>query len=122
MADFRLSAVAEADLVELLAWTQERFGTQARLRYERLLVVALHDIAVEPQRPGSTLRPELGEDIRSYHLRHSRDRARNESGVVRRPRHLLLYRIAHPGLVGVGRVLHDAMEIERHLPTDYGGE
>jgi toxin ParE1/3/4 len=34
----------------------------------------------------------------------------------------LLYRLAHPGLIGVGRVLHDGMEIERHLPGQFGGE
>jgi hypothetical protein len=25
-----------------------------------------------------------------------------------------------PGIVGVGRVLYDAMEVERHLPVNYG--
>jgi toxin ParE1/3/4 len=120
MADIRLSLAAEADIVGLLAWTQEHFGTDARLRYERLLIVALRDISADPERPTSVLRTELGENIRSYHLRHSRDRARHESGIVRHPRHLLLYRVARPGLVGVGRVLHDAMELERHLPDEYG--
>jgi toxin ParE1/3/4 len=66
--------------------------------------------------------PELGPDVRSYHLRHSRDRARTEHGIVLRPRHFLLYRIARADLVGVGRVLHDAMEVERHLPKGFGDE
>lgn len=122
MADFRLSASARADIVEILEWTHEHFGELARLRYERLLVIALRELASEPERIGSVARPELGAHIRSYHLRHSRDRARHESGIVRQPRHLLLYRFVRPDLIGVGRVLHDAMEIERHLPTDYGDE
>lgn len=122
MADYRLSATARADIVEALSWTHEHFGEQARLRYERLLVTALRDLAAEPERAGSVGRPELGEHVRSYHLRHSRDRAGRESGIVRRPRHLLLYRVARPDLIGVGRVLHDAMEIERHLPAGYGDE
>ena len=58
--------------------------------------------------------------MRSYHLRHSLERARAVDGFVRGPRNLLLYRALVPGLVGIGRVLHDAMEIEHHLPTDYG--
>lgn len=122
MADFRLSAAAQADVIEILAHTHERFGELARLRYEYLLVTALRDLAEEPDRVGSICRPELGDDVRSYHLRHSRDRARHESGLVRRPRHLLLFRLAHPDLIGLGRVLHDAMEIERHLPSDYGDQ
>lgn len=120
MTDFRLSVMARADIVEILARTQERFGAQARLRYERLLVVGLRDVAAEPHRVGSMGRPELGQDVRSYHLRHSRDRVRHENGVVHRPRHFLLYRAVRPDLIGIGRILHDAMEIERHLPPDYG--
>lgn len=122
MADFRLSTLARADIVGILEWTHTQFGELARLRYERLLVIALRELAAEPERTGSVVRPELGANVRSYHLRHSRDRARHESGVVRRPRHLLLYRFTRSGLIGVGRVLHDAMEIERHLPADYGDE
>ena len=122
VADLRFSATAQADIIEILAQTQERFGTEARLRYQRLIVTALRDVAAEPRRPGSLDRPELGENLRSYHLRHSRDRARHESGIVRRPRHLLLYRLTLPTIIGIGRVLHDAMEIERHLPTVYGDE
>lgn len=122
MTGFHLSETAQADIIEILAQTHERFGEQARLRYEYLLVTALRDLAAEPDRLGSVSRPELGDNVRSYHLRHSRDRARHESGIVRRPRHLLLFRFARPDLIGIGRVLHDAMEIERHLPSDYGDE
>jgi toxin ParE1/3/4 len=30
--------------------------------------------------------------------------------------------VTRPDLIGVGRVLHDGMEIERHLPSQYGDE
>jgi toxin ParE1/3/4 len=119
---YRLSATAEEDIVRLLAYTQTRFGEIARRRYEALLVVGLRDIAFDPERPGSVARPELGLTVRSYHLRHSRDRARTADGLVRQPRHLLLYRVTRPDLIGIGRVLHDGMEIERHLPGQYGDE
>ncbi|MCO5119752.1 MAG: type II toxin-antitoxin system RelE/ParE family toxin [Burkholderiaceae bacterium] len=122
MADYRPSAAARADIIEILEWTDTHFGELARLRYERLLVVALRELAAEPERTGSMARPELGANVRSYHLRHSRDRARHESGIVRQPRHLLLYRFARADLIGIGRVLHDTMEIERHLPAEYGDE
>jgi toxin ParE1/3/4 len=119
---YRLSAAAEEDIIQLLAYTQDRFGELARRRYEALLVSGLKDVASDPERPGSVARPELGPAVRSYHLRHSRGRARTPDGPVRQPRHFLLYRVARPDLIGVGRVLHDAMEVERHLPAQYGDE
>lgn len=122
MAAYRLSAAAQEDIIELLACTDANFGEVARLRYERLLITALLDIATNPERLGSVDRPELGENIRSYHLRHSRERARTKQGIVQRPRHLLLYRFVRTDLVGIGRVLHDAMELERHLPSDFGDD
>lgn len=100
----------------MLVWTEDRFGRVARRRCQALLTTALRDVASDPERPGSTARPELGPAIRSYHLRHSRKRTSAPEGIVRTPRHLLLYRMVMPGTVGVGRVLHDAMELERHLP------
>lgn len=120
MALFRLSAAAEADIISLLAWTESHFGDAARRRYERLLIVALRDVGGDPERIGSQARPELGQGVRSYHLFHSRERARTADGIVRRPRHFLLYRRAGSDAVGIGRVLHDAMDMERNLPFDDG--
>lgn len=113
MARLRLSASARADIVNVLSWTARRFGDQTQARYERLLSKALRDLSTEPLRLGSAARPELGNGVRSYHLRHSR----KHSGVAR-PRHLILYRIAEGSIVEVGRVLHDAMELERQLGFD----
>lgn len=117
MGSFRLTDAAQSDIVEILAWSQARFGEAARKRYERLIITALRDIAGAPERPGSVARPELGADVRSWHLRGSRDRARGPDGVVNRPRHFLLYRMIDPRLVAIGRVLHDAMELRRHLAS-----
>lgn len=77
-------------------------------------------MAVDPFRNGSVMRHELGTNVLTYHIRYSRERARHDGGIVRRPRHLLLYRVTRPDLVGIGRILHDVMEIKRHLPVDYG--
>lgn len=122
MPTYRLSATAEADIARLLAHTRRNFGAIARQRYEALLIAALRDISADPQRHRTVARPELGLAVRSYHLRHSRDRAQCAASVVRQPRHVVLYRIVRPDLIGIGRVLHDAMEIERHLPEHYGDE
>jgi len=118
MAEFRLSATAEADIIALLTWTETRFGDAARHRYQDLLVAGLNDIATDPERLGSLSRPELGVGVRSYHLFYSREKARSPAGIVRRPRHFLLYRPILSGVIGVGRVLHDAMDAERHVPLE----
>jgi toxin ParE1/3/4 len=119
MLRYRLSDAAQMDVVDILAWTHEQFGAAARLRYESLIVAALRDVATQPDRPGSIARPELGAGVRSWHLRLSRDHV--GTGAVRRPRHFLLYR-AEPALLVVGRVLHDAMELARHLDPDTSWE
>ena len=114
MATFRLSHAAESDIIEALAWSETRFGSAARARYEHLVVAAILDVATKPDRPGSLSRAELGADIRSWHLRGSRDRVLDVDGVVMRPRHLLVYRPVSPDLLLIGRMLHDSMELERH--------
>lgn len=111
---YRLSAAAQDDLLGILAWSQQQFGDLARLRYEALVATALRDVAAQPERVGSAPRPELGAGVRSWHLRLSRERARTDTGVVHRPRHFLVYR-TEPGVLVVGRVLHDAMELAQHL-------
>jgi toxin ParE1/3/4 len=115
MAVYRLTGAAEADIVEILAWSEVQFGPAARLRYERLIVTALVDIASDPVRPGSLARQELGTEVRSWHFRSSRDRAKGPDGGVRRPRHFLIYRPIDQAMIVIGRVLHDAMELERYL-------
>ncbi|AZV93039.1 plasmid stabilization protein ParE [Bordetella sp. J329] len=117
MMRYRLSAIAQEDIVDILAWTHERFGDLARKRYETLIVTALRDIATQPSRAGSSERSELGGGMRSWHLRLSRDRARVAGGMVHRPRHFLIYRVENDMIV-IGRVLHDAMELTRHLEGD----
>ncbi len=115
MALYRLTESAEADTVDILAWSETQFGSAARIRYQRLIVTALTDIAANPVRPGSLARPELGPDIRSWHLRGSRERARGPDGLVQRPRHFLIYRTLDAPLITIGRVLHDTTELERHM-------
>lgn len=121
MFRYRLADTAQADVISILAWTYEQFGDVARMRYESLIVAALRDVASQPDRPGSVERPELGAGVRSWHLRLSRNHAGAGAEAVRRPRHFLVYR-AEPAVLVVGRVLHDAMELARHLDPDTSWE
>ena len=60
MLRYRLSDSAQADVISILALTNEQFGETARLRYESRIVAAPRDVATQPDRPGIILRPELG--------------------------------------------------------------
>ena len=114
-----VSPAAERDIESILAWTHNRFGLQARLRYEALLVRAILDVADHVERAGSQTRPEIATAARTYHLYHSRQGVEVAIGRVRRPRHFLLYRTCEDGKIEIGRVLHDSMDLRQHLPDEY---
>jgi toxin ParE1/3/4 len=120
---YRLSRAAGRDIEVLLEWGQDHFGEKGRLRYEALLAQAVKDVVADPDRAGSHSRPELAAGARTYHLRFSRDRVQQKgkrrSEKVRHPRHFLLYRTLPDGRVEIGRVLHDSVDLERHLPEEY---
>ncbi len=120
MPRYVVSPAAERDIESILAWTHERFGASGRLRYEALLVRAILDVADDPERIGSRSRPEIAAAARTYHLYHSRNRVESSAGRVRRPRHFLLFRTCDDGHIEIGRVLHDSMDLSRHLPEGYG--
>jgi toxin ParE1/3/4 len=110
---FRLGAVAELDFANILKWTTENFGApQARI-YRDTLLRAIGELANGPRVAGSNARDEIMPGLRTLHVaRHGR-----------RGRHFLLYRVAEGRIIEVGRILHDQMDLRRHLPvpTDEGG-
>lgn len=112
MARYRLTHAAQTDIVSILAWSQDQFGEEARKRYEALIAAAIRDAATRSDEVGRTVRPELGDGVFSWHLAQSR--AHSPGGNVHRPRHFLICRRDGEVLV-VGRVLHDSMELRRHL-------
>jgi toxin ParE1/3/4 len=119
MPTYVISPAAQRDIESILVWTQERFGLQGRLRYEALLLRAILDVVDDPQRSGSRARPDIAPAVRTYHLFFSRSRVSAAVGKVRRPRHFLLYRTNNKGQVEIGRILHDSMDLAKHLPEEY---
>ncbi|MBL8817449.1 MAG: type II toxin-antitoxin system RelE/ParE family toxin [Planctomyces sp.] len=112
-----LANAASEDIVSILEWSHENFGELARLRYEALLTKAIIDIAESPDRPGCVAREELAAGARTYHLWHSRNRVGKTPGVVRNPRHFLLFRPGAQSDIEIGRVLHDSMDLASNLPS-----
>lgn len=100
----RVAAPARADLRAVIAWTRREFGPVQARRYRMAVEAALASLGergpmLAGSRPAHPSRPEL----RRFRL----------SG---RGRHALIYREAPARTVIVLRVLHDAMDLARHMP------
>ena len=104
MARFRLSALAEDDVRQLLSMSLERWGTDGQQP-------AFMAIARNPAGPSTRDRAALVPGLRSFHLRSSREK----SGVTA-PVHLVYFRIAKRDVVEIVRVLHERMDPTAHLP------
>ena len=110
----RLGAVAELDFANILKWTTENFGARQSRIYRDTLVRAIAELANGPDVAGSKARDEIVPGLRTLHVaRHGR-----------RGRHFLLYRIVEGRIIEIGRILHDQMDLQRHVPfpTDEDGE
>ena len=110
----RLGAVAELDLANILKWTTENFGARQARLYRTTLVHAIGELVNGPDIAGSKARDEIMPGLRTLHIaRHGRH-----------GRHLLLYRVANGRVIEIGRILHDRMDLEGHLPfpMDADGE
>jgi toxin ParE1/3/4 len=108
----RLARQAQQDLNVILWASEDRFGKTVADRYRRLFAVALRDLRADPARAGVVSRAGIAPNLRFYHLRHSRTRVKGRR--LARPRHLLVLKETGDGFLVV-RVLHDAMDLERHL-------
>src|SRR5437660_8301196 len=106
MARFRLARPAQIDLANILATSAERWGAEGRQRYGAVLAAAMRQVADQPEGPLTKKPPELRSRIRSFHVRHAR---RSAEANVRRPVHVLYYRVAQEGVIEIVRVLHERM-------------
>jgi toxin ParE1/3/4 len=104
----RLSAAAEADYRQILQWTVKNFGPVQARSYADTLSSALKALSAGPSAIGTKERPEIDDNIWTLHV------ARNGC----KGRHFVMFRInkikAH-NVIDVLRLLHDSMDLERHL-------
>lgn len=102
------SAAFVVDLRNALRTSEENWGRDGRARYALLVTRALQDLADAPDRHGVGEVPGRPE-VFGYHLRHSRD-AVPAVHRVRRPRHVVFFRIGDGRpVVRLLRLLHDRM-------------
>lgn len=110
----RLSAAAEADYLQILRWTVENFGSAQARVYAETLASALKMLAAGPDIIGVKERPEIGGNVLTLHV------ARNG----RKGRHFIMFRVDGvdgKSQIDVLRLLHDSMDLERHLLATEGG-
>ena len=74
---------------------------------------AFQDLSEDAERPGVRTDGALGRHLRLYHCRHARNRVAPRDRIGR-PRHILVFRL-DAEVVEIVRILHDAMDIPRHL-------
>ena len=105
----RLTAAAEADFEEILRWTVDQFGeAQARI-YAGTVSAALTDLAAGPTVIGAKKRDDILKGIFTLHVARKGHKGR----------HFVMYRVGKApdsDVIEVLRLLHDAMDLQRHLP------
>lgn len=107
----RLAAAAEADFRNILLWTSENFGAKQARTYSATLSVALRDLTEGPIKSGATPRNDIGKGIYALHVARHR----------RKGRHFVVFRVGRDingELIDVLRLLHDAMDLPRHVPPE----
>jgi toxin ParE1/3/4 len=111
MARFRLSRLAQADLARILATSAETWGMEGRHRYTKVLAAVMRKVAAEPESPTTRDRPELSRGVRCFYLRNAG--VDDTEAKVRRPVHVLYYRVVQPG-IEIVRILHERMDPSQH--------
>jgi toxin ParE1/3/4 len=108
----RLTAAAEVDFQGILRWTVEQFGEAQAHVYAETLSTALESLAAGPKIIGARARNDIAKGLFTLHVaRHGR-----------KGRHFILFRTGRDKdreVIEVLRLLHDGMDLARHLhPTE----
>jgi toxin ParE1/3/4 len=104
----RVGTEAEHDFARILKYTNDTFGRRQADVYKATLLEALSALDAGPDVLGSIAREEIRPNLRTHVARRGR-----------RGRHFIMYRAAQDHVIEVVRILHDAMDLARHLPPDF---
>lgn len=104
----RLTAAAEADFQRILRWTKEQFGEAQAHVYTEALSMALETLAAGPTVIGVRARDDIAKGLFSLHVARA----------GRKGRHFVMLRIAKEReVIEILRILHDSMDLPRHLSS-----
>ena len=99
----RLSKLALEDIALIDDFTVEKWGVEQAVKYINAIWDALEEIQQTPDRWRP--RPDIHPDCRARVC----------------GRHLIIYRVRN-GLVEISRILHGAMNLSDHVPSNFMGE
>lgn len=91
----------------------ENFGSAQARVYAGTLTAALQELSAGPDLTRVKAGGEIGANIRTLHVAHN----------GRKGRHLIMFRVStfqQQNVIDVLRLLHDSMDLKRHLPTSDG--
>lgn len=103
----RLAEQAERDLFGITLWTVENFSAQQAETYVETLSLAIEALHDGPEVLGVTVRDDLGLGVQTLHVARQ----------GRKGRHFVVFRAAPEQTIEVLRLLHDSMNLARHLPS-----
>jgi toxin ParE1/3/4 len=115
VAEYRLSGPAEAQIDEILNWSQEKFGELTRERYAALLVKAMEDVADYPRQKSVSWKGTSSGTVGIYHISRSREHVSDPPGTIGEPRHYLVFRVGRDGIVDILGFIHERMLFSRAL-------
>jgi toxin ParE1/3/4 len=113
-AKFQVAPRARADVAEILEWSRQNYGPDAAHRYAATILHCFDVIEAEPL-DCSYAFSDATPAIRIVHLRTVAISFRRPGGRVKRPRHVVLFRVFADSRIEISRVLHERMNFDQHL-------
>jgi toxin ParE1/3/4 len=104
----RLAAQVEQDLLDITLWTAENFGTRQAEHYAKTIALAIETLHDGPEILGAKVRDDIGPGIRTIHVARQ----------GRKGRHFVAFSVSEGNIINVLRLLHDSMDLAKHLPED----
>jgi len=101
-----LGQQAEQDYVEILQWTVKSFSEDQANNYAETIALAIESLEGGTDILGARVREDIQPGIRTLHVARQ----------GRAGRHFVVFRAAVSG-IDVLRLLHDSMDLPRHLPA-----
>jgi toxin ParE1/3/4 len=110
----RLTCAAAADFDQILHWAAGRFGAAQARAYAETLSAAIAALTEGPRVAGARARDDITRGLFALHVARG----------GRKGRHVVLFRVglpAKPPTIDILRLLHDAMDLPRHVEPDEDG-
>lgn len=115
-SQYKLADSAKRDFREIIKKSGKKHGSDAAIRYHRLLLTGLEDVGTAPKTSRTLKFKE--QEISLYHTRHSAKRAKYKGIGVKKPRHFIVYRMQSDGIIEIMRILYDGMNLEKHIAEE----